>query len=235
MKTRTFLHLTAAAIVGLAVMPDFLARSDPGPGTVLICGDSLMKSVARSLVRELGGQGSVRVEQLISIGTGLARPDVFDWPAKLRESAASRPAYVVILLGANDDQALRGPNGQTLSPGTPEWTCEYTRRVAEVLGTLDRAGVGRILWIGLPDMRDAKLQEHARRVNEIFRSECGKVARAEFFDIAPLFSPKPGTFTSYSVLPGGKVVTTRASDGIHFTADGADLLARAVRERLKAR
>ncbi len=202
---------------------------------VLVCGDSLMQTVSRSIVRQLSSNPSVKITPIVSIGTGLARPDVFDWPAKLREAAASRPAAAVILLGANDGQNLRTASGAVAANGTPEWEREYAGRVASVLQALKQAGVGHILWVGLPDMRDSKLHDDAQRINRLVRSECGRVPGAEFFDIVPLFSPKPGTFSSYIIRSGGKVVQVRASDGIHFNAEGADILAQAIREQLEAK
>ncbi len=222
------------AVIGVAACA-MLAGAQGAAREVLVCGDSLMQTVSRSIVRQLSSNPSVKITPIVSIGTGLARPDVFDWPAKLREAAAGRPAAAVILLGANDGQNLRTASGSVAANGTPEWEREYAARVASVLQTLKQAGVGHILWVGLPDMRDAKLQEDAQRINRIVRAECGRVPGAEFFDIVPLFSPKPGTFSSYLIRPGGKVMQVRASDGIHFNADGADILAQAIREKLDAK
>ncbi|MCX7819521.1 MAG: DUF459 domain-containing protein [Kiritimatiellae bacterium] len=220
----------AAVVLGWVVVA---ARG--GAEEVLVCGDSLMQAVSRSVVRQFASTPSVKVTTVVSIGTGLARPDVFDWPAKLREAAAGRPSAAVLLLGANDGQNLRTDAGQVVVNGTTEWEREYAARVAAVLRTLQSAGVGYILWVGLPDMRDPKLQQDCQRINRIIRTECGRVAVSEFFDVVPLFSPKPGTFSPYLIRPGGKVVQVRASDGIHFNADGADILAQAIREKIAAK
>jgi len=213
-----------------------LAFTASGSGQeILVCGDSLMQTVSRSIARQFRATPSANVTPVVSIGTGLARPDVFDWPAKLREAAAGRPAAAVILLGANDGQNLRTASGAVLVNGTPEWEREYAARVASVLQTLKQGGVGYVLWVGLPDMRESRLQDDAQRINRIIRAECARMAGVEFFDIAPLFSPKPGTFSPYLVRPGGKVVQVRASDGIHFNADGADILAEAIYAKLNAK
>lgn len=219
--------------VAVAATPIVMTAAADGIAVhrILLCGDSMLKAVARSITREFAATPSVTIDQVVSIGTGLARPDVFDWPAKLREALTARPDVVVIFLGANDGQNLQTASGVAAN-GTPEWEREYARRVAALLGETTKAGVRRVLWIGLPDMRERKLHEDCRRINAIVRAECAKVAGAEFFDIAPLFSPKPGTYSAYVVRPDGKVIQTRASDGTHFNADGADILARAIRERL---
>ena len=43
------------------------------------------------------------------ISSGLARPDYFDWPARLTQAMAGdpRPEAVVFMVGANDDTDLR--------------------------------------------------------------------------------------------------------------------------------
>ncbi len=223
--------LAALAIIAGASLPGAVLSDEP-PRGILVCGDSMVKIVARSLTREFAGVPAVRLTQLVSIGTGLARPDVFDWPARIQEASADRPEAVAIMLGANDGQNLRTAAGAVVLEGTPEWTAEYAGRVAGVLAQAKAAGARHILWIGMPDMRERKLHADAQRINEIARAECAKVEGAQFFDTAPLFSPKPGTYNAYIVQPGGKPLLVRSSDGGHLNSDGADLLARAIRTKL---
>lgn len=214
---------------GMAAVAQSLAHE------VVICGDSLMQSVSRSVVRQLNQLPSLKVTTVVSIGTGLARPDIFHWPSKLYEATRTRPSAVVILLGANDGQNLRTAEGQVFVNGSPEWEREYAARVASVLQTLKQAAVAYILWVGLPDMRDSKMQQDIQRINRIIRTECNRVGGVEFFDLGPMFSPKPGTFSPYIIRPGGKVVQVRATDGIHFNGEGADMLAQTIREKLEAK
>ena len=229
---RAFLAILAA---GACALPLRKAGAQAPQRGLLVCGDSMVKTVARSLTREFAAFPSVRLSQLISIGTGLARPDVFDWPAKLKEAAADRPAAVVIMLGANDGQNLRTAHGTVVTEGTPEWASEYAARVTALLAQAREAGAEYVLWVGMPDMRERKLQADAQRINAIARAECAKVAGVEFLDTTALFSPKPGTYSAYVIQPGGKPLLVRSSDGGHLNADGADLLARAIREKLAPR
>lgn len=225
------------AFLGALVAGAWCVRPPRGPAQapalgLLVCGDSMVKTVARSLTREFAAFPSIRMSQLISIGTGLARPDVFDWPAKLKEAAADRPAAVVIMLGANDGQNLRTAQGSVVTEGTPEWTTEYAGRVAALLAQARAAGAEHILWVGMPDMREKKLQADAQRINAIAQAECARTAGAEYFDTTAIFSPRPGTYSAYIVQPGGRPLLVRASDGGHLNGDGADLLARAIRDKL---
>ena len=43
----------------------------------------------------------------VQIGTGLARPDVYDWPAAIAtQLQKAQPKVVVVTFGANDDQDM---------------------------------------------------------------------------------------------------------------------------------
>ena len=229
----TLRRTSAAILTGFAgILPGVTLAAAPAR-SILVCGDSLVKVVARSLTREFAAQPSVTLTQLVSIGTGLARPDVFDWPAQLRQNTATPPDAVVIMLGANDAQNLQTQARTLAVAGTPEWRAEYSARVAAVLSQLAATGVKHILWIGMPDMRDRNLQEHSGVVNAIVQAECAKIPAAEYMDSTALFSPKPGTYSAY-VIQSGKPVLMRASDGCHLNADGADLLARTIHDKLAA-
>ena len=211
------------------------AAVEPAPQTVLVCGDSMMKTVVHALARELESLPSVRVAPLISIGTGLARPDVFDWPAQLREALKARPAAAVVLLGANDEQPLRVATGAPAPVSTPAWNAEYAARVAAMLRLLTAAGVKPIVWVGLPDMRDPGSQANGRRINAIVQNACAGVPDVEFLDTVAMFSRTAGVYSAYVFDARGMPLTVRASDGIHLNAAGADRLARALREKLVPR
>ncbi len=66
-------------------------------------------------------------------GTGLARPDNFDWPTRLAELARDFPPQVLVLsLGSNDAQDLVDATGKLVAPlSDPEaWEAEYAARLA---------------------------------------------------------------------------------------------------------
>ncbi len=227
--------VAAVAAAACMCLPAFATRADDPPRGILVCGDSLMKTVSRSLTREFAPVPGVKLTVLISIGTGLARPDVFDWAAELKTALTSTPETVVAMLGANDGQNLRTARGAVVLAGTPEWSAEYASRVASLLRQMKEAGARHILWVGMPDMRETKLQADSRRINEIAKAECARVEGVEFFDTAPLFSPKPGSYSAYIVRDGGKPMLVRTGDGGHLNNDGADILARAIREKIATR
>ena len=211
---RCLLVLTLAA--GAAV-----AAEKPN---VLFVGDSLMKEVGRSCRRQLirlGGEAEVES----SIGSGLARFDVYDWAAKLREKLGAKPSAVVALLGANDDQDMDSLSGP-LKYGTPDWSEAYGRRVDMLLAAAKESGT-KMWWIGLPRMKDARSDAHATLVNDIIRARIAASPAADvtFVDISETYAVN-GKYSSFILLPpNNQVVEVRAADGIHFNRAGADHLA----------
>ena len=61
------------------------------------------------------------------IGTGLARPDVYDWPGAIsREMATANPDVVILIFGANDDQDMEA-DGHRVPLQSDAWQQEYAR------------------------------------------------------------------------------------------------------------
>ncbi|MFO1489877.1 MAG: DUF459 domain-containing protein [Kiritimatiellia bacterium] len=225
MKTsllRPFVLLLAGLLSAAA------AGAEGGP--VLLVGDSLMKEVGRSAKRQLAKTGGEAVVES-SIGSGLARLDLFDWPAKLKEKLAAKPAWVVLLIGANDDQDLDSPTG-SVAYGTPAWSEVYAQRVDAMLAAAKEAGA-KVLWVGLPRMRDARSDAHATLVNGIIKARIAAAGRGEFYDIAPVYAVG-NKYSPFILLPpNDQVLQVRGEDGIHFNREGAEHLAGLILGKLK--
>ena len=83
----------------------------------------------------LNGADDVVVKVIGEPGIGLARPDNFDWPTRLRALAADFPPDVLVFsVGSNDAQDLTDAAGDVVVPMSDEqaWDAEYSRRLAEV-------------------------------------------------------------------------------------------------------
>ncbi|MFA5885031.1 MAG: DUF459 domain-containing protein [Acidimicrobiia bacterium] len=159
------------------------------------------------------------------VATGLARPEVFNWPAHMQDVIAQdNPDAVVITMGSNDDQTLTGDGG--VGPfGSPEWIDEYHRRVGGMMDVITGTG-GRVLfWMGAPMMRNEERSETRYRiVNDIYREEAAKrPGRVYYIDIYDRFRDENGSYADF--LNG---VQVRTPDGIHFTRAGGDQIAQVV-------
>lgn len=196
------------------------------PGRVLVFGDSIMRALGRSLNLELARQPEVRAHVFSSLGSGLARLDVFDWMAKIEEMIAEfHPDSAIVMLGTNDAQPMKTPS-DIVRPGTDAWNAEYSRRLEEVMDRLHRGGVARVFWIGLPDMRTEKLHRETTVINDLIRKAAA--TRSEWvtlLDSREVLSIDPGTYSPFVIQSDGMPLQVRNADGIHLSRRGADLLA----------
>lgn len=196
---------------------------------ILICGDSLMKILSSALERELAKRGYTRLVVFTSIGSGLARLDLLNWPDQLRaQIERAQPEVLIMHIGPNDNQPIKTAGGTVIPQSAPEWADEYLQRVKTCLGIMRAGGVKLVVWIGAPDMRDPNLQAHVDRVNQIFRSAMLDYPIARYFDTQRIFSRTPGKFTMYVQGRDGMPISVRSSDGMHFNRAGSEILANAV-------
>ncbi len=193
---------------------------------VVVVGDSLASGLGTYLARVMK-PSLVRVSGQGRISTGLARPDYFNWPAGMREIADRfRPDLVIVMLGENDNQALRAAGGEIDTDiGTFAWPQAYERRVAAFMRVATSRG-SRVVWVGLPVVRDTARRDLVRRQNDLFEQAAQEVKNVSFLDTWKLYSTPDGGYTAY-IHVNGNVVQIREADGIHFNSTGYTLLARA--------
>ena len=113
------------------------------PAVVLIAGDSDAGTFAPYLDRLLADTDLVDTALDYKVSSGLARPDYFDWNARLHEHVpVVDPDIVVITFGGNDAQGLLDAAGGVVAfqpvpdSDNAEWRAEYGKRVGEVMDFL---------------------------------------------------------------------------------------------------
>ena len=211
--------------LGVAFAPD-------NPLRIWVGGDSLAVIPGQSVLESFPGASegviqSVRPEVDGQVATGLARPEVFNWPDHLKAETASDPDVVVLTLGSNDDQALtNAPGGGTITQGDAgAWVAEYRRRIGGLMDQI--VGEGRTLvLVGIPIVRDGGRNAEYNTINTIFKEEAAKRDdRVLFVDTYPLFTDADGNYADYLPNDAGELVRYREGDGIHLTRAGGDLVA----------
>lgn len=142
------------------------AVEDPPAGKVTVAGDSISLGIGMAL-REVLEDRDLKV--IGETGTGLARPDSFDWPARLEELAADFPPDVLVLsLGSNDAQDLHDEDGDTVAElaDQPEWDAEYSTRLALAFDAF--AGTGTtVLWLGHVRTEDDDVGLRNRHIHQL--------------------------------------------------------------------
>jgi hypothetical protein len=194
------------------------------PLRILVVGDSLGIDVGNGMARVLESKGPFVVSVDGTISTGLARPDYFDWPARLQADLGQvRPDIVVVMLGANDPQDMTTADGRVVV-GTQVWTDEYLRRVGAFMDEAMAGGAG-LVWVGNPVMRSTGLSNAMRTLNELYRAEAAQRPTVLYVDTWRLLSTRPGRYDAYLPNGSGDQQLVREPDGIHITPTGSDRMA----------
>lgn len=198
---------------------------------VWVGGDSLAVTPGQSFVAAIPGTEVVDVVGAAvdgRVATGLARPELFNWPQHMLEVIAQDdPDVVVLTLGSNDDQVLTGDRG--VGPfGSGPWIEEYRRRIGGMMDTVTADRGRTLVWLGVPIMRNEERSETRYRViNDIIREEAAqRPGRVFYVDLYDRFTVDGG----YADFVDG--VQVRTPDGIHFSRDGGNVVAQMVIDQL---
>jgi hypothetical protein len=210
-------------------LPQKRSFSPQHQAALYVAGDSLAITPGESVINQALATQSIGILDVVDghVATGLARPEVFNWPAHLADVVArDHPDALVLTLGSNDDQTLTGDGGGE-SFGTQEWKNEYARRVGGLMDTITANGQTTLFWVGLPPMRNTQRYEtRYRLINEIVQAEAARrKGKVVFIDTTSVLSPPGGGYADYLTNADGSVVQVRTGDGIHFTREGGDRVA----------
>ena len=196
----------AAAVLGVVYSP---LRDDEKTGPSAVAGlrfwssgDSTSYYMSVSLTEALTEMGAVPVqpEPEYRQGSGLLSRDFFDWQTHI----------------ANDVAATR-----------PDIDLDtYRAEVATVMDSL--RDVRYVVWIGQPNMADPGLAEAVLELNRIFEAEAAKRSWVRYVDTWAATSDAGGSYAPSLPDEDGIAQVVRADDGLHFTPEGGERLARVV-------
>ena len=218
--------LVAVAVTGLAVVATACggdgggADAAPRSGTarkVTVAGDSISVGLG-TVLRPLVPDGTT-VKVIGEVGTGLARPDRFDWPRRLDALARDFPPQVLVFsVGSNDAQDLTDADGRVVARFADEeaWDAEYSRRLAEVFDAFERAGTA-VVWVGHVRTAEARVGTTNRRVQRLAAATAATRPWVRVAGLGALLGTGDRTATS-CLRP----------DGLHLTTDCLDRADRAL-------
>ncbi|MGA9161810.1 MAG: DUF459 domain-containing protein [Actinomycetota bacterium] len=186
---------------------------------VAVIGDSLSQGLGPAIERWMN-PSVVRVLSLGRQSTGLSREDYFNWEAGMRQIVDGfRPDLVFVLLGSNDSQAQISRDGTAIPVGSVEWVEGYRERAAQLLQEATGAGT-RVVWVGIPIVKERERWNFYRRVNDIYRNTANGDPLGTYVDAWTPFAARDGGYTAFVRNERGDLVEVRASDGVHFTPTG---------------
>ena len=195
---------------------------------VAVVGDSLAVGIGMTMSHRLDKTG-VGCHPLGKVSTGLINKRFFDWEKRLNELVAKEKlSAVVVMMGGNDaNNSIAGKQ-----PGTPAWSDAYREKAESFLRIASGAGV-KVVWVGLPAMRDAAYNARVTAVNAAAKDACAKVGSCAYMEASDIFTDASGKYVQAKDI-GGKKVSLRAKDGVHMTMTGYDLLCGQVLDKLSA-
>jgi hypothetical protein len=215
-------------------LPPLPAITNGQPRVVALAGDSMMAvGLSDILLRETAADPNVRVIKAFRSGTGLARPDVFDWMQEYPAMIGSEhPDAVIVAIGANDGQGFV-EDGKVLAFGSDAWMQVYQDRIAAFLSLLTQNGA-TVVWVGLPPMKSAQYNEKAAVINRVTYTVVSRTPQASWWNPLPHVGDESGRYREFQTTPDGRTTRLRAPDGIHLSDEGAMLLSSALINWLNA-
>ncbi len=207
-----------APIMGSQSTEEVVAQPVDDTYRILVIGDALGGGLGAGLSRMAEPEPRFEIVNRFQETSGIARPEVYDWAASLPKIMEGKEFNaVVVLLGANDRQAIREGDFRLLF-NTSEWKAAYEARIDELLDVLNAAGV-KVFWVAIPPMGDAKYEADMKIVAALQKQEVlgkGQV----YVDLRPAFLTPDGEYTDKGPDDTGEVRKLRSRDGVAFFKQG---------------
>jgi hypothetical protein len=185
---------------------------------LLEIGDSLGDDLEYGIRHELQFTPGLKLIQRNKESTGLSASWFYNWPDHLKSFLHEyHPNLVVIMFGANDEQAL-AVDGVSQPFGSPKWRSAYVARVRRIDEMVTKAGA-YAFWVGLPIAGPTIYSHGLQALDAIYSQVAMSTPGVTFQPMWHLLATKSGNYR------GGAVVNNvqsalRKSDGIHFTSTG---------------
>lgn len=198
---------------------------------IYVLGDTLADGLGAGLRRLLAGNTQIKVHQRTHAGTGLARPDRYNWNLAISKLIEGKNVDVaVVFIGGNDTHSVTTPEGR-YTIGSDGWRKAYTAYVDEFIGHLKEHGTA-VYWLELPPMWREAYDITTRMVSVIHRERV-LAAGMKYLRIRNLFTDQDGKFTLMGFDSQGQFRRLRSRDGVHFLGHGNDKLASLVLKEIQ--
>jgi len=198
--------------------PEVWVASKSDPVRVWVGGDSMGGELGWAVAPMLQTTKVFKPTLYYKESSGICRWDFFDWGKQMKTvMRTARPDAVVMMMGTNDTQSV-WRDGKWISYGTSEWQTAYEKRVSDMMGTMLKGGARRVYWVGMPMMKESWRNARMKLINKIIQSAAADHPGADYVDAWGLFVDSNGDYAA----------DWRLADGVHFTVEGQQRLAKAV-------
>jgi hypothetical protein len=194
------------------------------PIKILLIGDSLIiEKFGPTAEQTLLTYEGVEVYREGHYSTGLNRVDYYDWFNRTRDLISSyQPDILILYVGANDGQNIRGFDGSYGEWPSSNWDIIYENRVNTYLEEFSPQ-VEMIYWIGHPIPKTYSFQEKFSKMNELYKYGCDRFDNVIYVNSWDRFA-LDGKYSATVADDDGLVQYVKASDGVHLTYHGAKIL-----------
>lgn len=197
----------------------------PPPPRLLLLGDSNMHGTLGQQLEDRFSGGGWVVRRIARSGSGLARPDYWDWFTEGAGAVAGeRPDAVVVIFGGNDGQALWSRQGAVRWKDESDWRAEYAARVHHFLTQLS-GGVRPVFLLSPTNRRSRSARARLARVRAVQQQVVSGLPLARYVDTWAFTSDLRGHYVPAGPVGSGKRrAPYRRADGVHLTPAGARAL-----------
>ncbi|HEV2675481.1 MAG TPA: DUF459 domain-containing protein [Aliidongia sp.] len=207
----------------------------PSPGraadsrNIAVFGDSLADGAWAGLHQELHPDDKLFRDS--KVGTGLTKPDIRSFVDGFADTLdRDHVTVAVVMFGANDEESLRDDDHKGFVFQSPGWTRVYVSRIEQIIEACRQHKV-RVIWVGLPVLRDDTLNKGALFLNGLLQDTVVKNG-GTFVSLTEDFKGSDGAFASHLPDAKGELREVRLQDGVHFTFYGYGLIAKKIYKEL---
>lgn len=193
---------------------------------VLVLGDALGGGLGAGFSRLGDASGKYDVSIRFNEESGLARPEVYDWPGTVPKILENN-AYdiIVVMIGANDRQMIKSGN-ERFAFNSDGWVKAYKEQVDRLIDALLPSGA-RIIFVAPPPMQEADYDAAIRTIAAIQRKAV-EDRGIQYIDLRAQLTTPDGQYTDMGQDETGTVKKLRASDGVSFFKAGNNRMAQLV-------
>jgi uncharacterized protein len=198
--------------------PKVWVASKSSPVRVWVGGDSMAGELGWSLGPPLEKTRAFKPTLYYKESSGICRWDFFDWGKQMETvMRTAKPDAVVMMMGTNDTQSV-WDDGVWIAYGTAKWKTAYEKRVSDMMETMLDGGARRVYWVGMPMMQESWRNSRMKLINKLIQNAAAENPGVRYVDAWALFVDSNGDY----------VASWRLADGVHFTVEGQQRLAKAV-------
>lgn len=195
------------------------------PLLVTLAGDSVMAELAPALIEALEATGETDGRFILTPSLARSGTELVVWNQELQ---VTDPDLIVLLVGLWEDQQV-GEGAYT----RPGWAQQYRAEVVDPFLDLVTGQGAKVLWIGMPSVRDEAATTRFAALNSVFAAAAEAREDVGYLTGDDYLAGPDGGYTDFGTEPAtGATVRLRRIDGHHLCPDGVVALATAVLEEV---